>query len=147
MNSSETEAGLPRRSLFCSNDGSLLHCPYVDEYGAPVQRTRQTHPYNYDRFVQERCGENSEVNGNIYSDRLLMDDYDLTRALLIKHFKDTGIDGGGDDYRHRPARAIEAFLRERLKQPHLRLILVMESCNVASGQPLWDFGYHIPNLT
>lgn len=117
---------------------------YVDEHDRPVRRTKHTHPYSYDGFVQERCGKNSEANGTVYTDRLLQWDYELTRKLLKKHFKDTGIDVGGDYWSARPAKAIEGFLRERLNQPELRVILVMEYCNQSNGYPVWRIDYHIP---
>lgn len=115
----------------------------VDEHGRPVQRTKESHPYNYDGFVQERCGENREANATVYTDRLLQWDYDKTRALAKKHFKDTGIDDGGDYWGQRRAKAIEGFLREWNDDPTIRVILVMEYCNVSNGYPpVWRIDYH-----
>lgn len=117
---------------------------FRDEHGNVVRRTKYSHPYSYDGFVQERCGENSEANSTVYTDRLLQWDYKLTRQLIQKHFADTGIDVGGDYWGARSAKAIEGFLRERLGHPELRVILVMEYCNVSSGYPVWRIDYHIP---
>lgn len=114
----------------------------VDMDGNVVKRSKGEYPYSYDSFVQERCGENSEINGSVYTDRLLQWDYKLTRDLMKKHFKDTGIDNGGDYWGERSAEAIEGFLRERLNKPNLRVILVMECCNHSTGYPLWFIGYN-----
>ena len=123
------------------NGGWAAVAGFVDEHGQPVRRTKYTHPYSYDGFVQERCGPNSEVTGTVYTDRLLQWDYVLTRKLLVKHFKDTGIDEGGDYWGCRSAEAIQGFLRERLNMPTLRVILVMEYCNLSSGFPVWRIDY------
>ncbi len=127
-----------------SEDLSFNPFAGVDEHGQPVKRTRHTHPYSYDGFVQERCGENSEATSTVWTDRLLQWDYDLTRKLLKKHFADTGIDVGGDCWGSRSAAAIEGFLRERLGKPELRVILVMEYCNQATGYPVWRIDYRSP---
>jgi hypothetical protein len=129
------------------NDSECINAwlhPWFDEHGKQVRRTPASHPYNYDGFVQERCGANSEANGTVWTDHLLQWDYARTRALLKKHFKDTGIDVGGDYWGKRSAEAIQGFLRERLDQPELRVILVMEYCNQSSGYPTWRIDYHLP---
>ncbi len=113
---------------------------YVDENDRPVLRTKHCYPYSYDGFVQERCGHNSEANGTIYTDRMLGHDYERTRELISKHFPDKP----GDIWSGRSAAAIEGFLREWLGQPELRVILVMEYCNLASGYPYWRFDYAVP---
>lgn len=115
---------------------------FVDEHDRPVARTKHTHPWSYDGFVQERVDENSKANSSVYTDRLLQWDYDKTRHLMIKHFKDTGIDVGGDYWNARSAESIEGFLREWTENPNLRVILVMEYCNVSNGYPTWRIDYH-----
>jgi hypothetical protein len=111
----------------------------VDGHGRPIARTPEAYPYAHDFFVQERVGKNEEATSVVYSDRLLDFDYAKTRKLLVKHFKDTGIDEGGDRYDRRSAARIEGFLREWYGDPGLRVILVMKGCNVASGHPVWLF--------
>ncbi len=109
----------------------------VDEHGNPVKRTKQSHPYSYDGFVQWRGGENKEANGTIYSDRLLQWDYEKHNELCEKHF---GNKGQYWDARH--PEKIEAFLRDWVDDQNLKLIFVMEYCNVSSGYPCWRFDYH-----
>lgn len=43
--------------------------PPVDEFGKPVQRTKQEHPWTYDGFVIWRGGSNSEVTDTAYAIR------------------------------------------------------------------------------
>ncbi len=110
----------------------------VDLDGNRVKRTKQEYPYSYDGFVLTRYGKNSEINGCVYSDRLNQWDYDLTSRLMKKHLdQHQGWSG-------QSLEAIQSFLRERLDLPNLRLIVVMEWCNMASGYPLWSFHYHAP---
>lgn len=107
---------------------------YVDEYGNPIERTPHTHKFNYDGFVTHRVGPNSEANLTVYSDHLLIQDYKKTRELMTKHFKNEG-----DYYTNRKPNDIEAFLRERLNKPNLKLIFIMEYCHQQSGYPYWRF--------
>ena len=120
------------------NGNYIIFSGEVDEFDKPVERTRYTHPYSYDGFVVWRGGKNEEVNSTVYSDRLLQQDYKKTRKLMQKHFGESG-----DYWNNRTHDKIEAFLREWLGKKKLRLILVMEYCNVSNGYPLWRFDYHI----
>lgn len=106
-----------------------------DEHGNPVERTKSEYPYSYDGFVTWRGGENEEVTGTVYSDRLLQWNYQKTRDLMKKHF---GTDG--DYYFDRKPQQIEAFLSEYMEKK-IKLIFIMEYCNVSSGYPLWRFDY------
>jgi hypothetical protein len=125
-----------------SGGASKTYSPFscyaqVDEHGKPVRRTKQTHPYTYDGFVQERVHLNKKATGTVYTDRLLQWDYQLTRELIAKHFND----GGGDWWNNRSAAQIQEFLRERLEKPNLEVVLVMEYCNQSTGYPVWRIDY------
>jgi hypothetical protein len=119
-------------------NGSVLQClgGSIDEHGNRVVRTKLTHPYSYDGFVLHRFGSNKESNGTIYSDRLLQWDFAKHDRLCMKHFGNKG-----QYWDNRDPKLIEAFLRDWCKDPGLRLILVMEYCNQASGYPCWRFDY------
>jgi hypothetical protein len=107
----------------------------VDEYGKPVERTKEEYPYSYDGFVVWRGGENGEANSTIYSDLLRRwDKNGVLDTLLKKHFGNTG-----DYWDNREPGAIEAFLKDYLGKNNLRLIFVMEYCNMSNGYPLWRF--------
>jgi len=108
----------------------------VDENDDPVKRTKRSHPYSYDGFVQWRGGENKEATSTIYSDRLLQWDFDKHDELCMKHFGNEG-----QYWNDRDPKKIEAFLRDWTDDQTLKLIFVMEYCNVSSGYPVWRFDY------
>ena len=106
----------------------------VDEFGNEVERTKSKYPYSYDGFVTYRNGENSEANCTIYSDRMIREkEYE---RLSTKHFN-----GGGQMFFNRSGEKIEEFLRDWFDDPKLKLIFVMEYCNVSNGYPLWRFDF------
>lgn len=131
---------------YMRNDGyQHMSMDYVDEFDLPVKRTKSTHPYNYDGFVQERVHPNELSQHTVWSDRLLQWDYDKTRKLIFKHFKATGIDVGGDYYSSRTAEQIQGFLRDWYKNDKLEVTLVMDYCNQSNGYPLWRIDYRYKN--
>ena len=109
----------------------------VDEYGNSVEKTKDKYPYSYDGFVTYRNGENKEVNSTVYTDRLLQWDYEKTRKLIKKHFPNNL----GDYWNTREPKQIEKFLQDWLGDKKLKLILVMEYCNVHNGYPVWRFDF------
>lgn len=115
--------------------GTITLSSHIDEHGNPIKRTPYTHPYSYDGFVTYRGGKNEEVTGTVYSDRLLQWDYEKTRKLMKKHFKNSG-----DYYNDRTPKQIEAFLCDRLDKK-VALVLVMQYCNQSSGYPVWRFDF------
>ena len=112
------------------------YSPYVDEFGKPIKRTPFEYPYSYDGFVTYRGGENSEANNTIYSDRLLQWDYEKCRKMMKKHFGESG-----DYWNNRSPKKIESFLKEWCGDKNLKLIFVMEYCNVSNGYPVWRFDF------
>lgn len=119
-----------------SMEGYIEFSGCVDINGSAVRRTKMTHPYSYDDFVQWRGGENKEANGTVYTDRLLQWDYGKHNELCKKHFGNEGQNWG-----QRQPEQIEAFLRDWNDNQDLKLILVMECCNQSSGYPLWRLDY------
>jgi hypothetical protein len=107
---------------------------FVDEGGHPVRKTKYSHPYNYDPFVLWQ-GE-GESNAADYSDRLLQWDYDKHNELCMKHFGNVR-----QRWNDRDPQKIEAFLRDYHNRPEIKLVKIMEMCNVSSGYPLWCFFY------
>lgn len=118
---------------YITMDGYVFRHTEVNEFGNPVSRTKSEYPYSYDGFVTYRNGDNSEVNGTIYSDRISQQDYSKTERLKKKHFGDTS-----DYYSNANPKKIESFLSEYLDRD-IKLILIMEYCNVSSGYPVWRF--------
>lgn len=112
----------------------------VDEFGKPVERTKDKYPYSYDGFVTYRNGENKEANCTAYSDRMIREgEYN---ELSERHFGNSG-----QMFYGRSPKKIEEFLRDWFKDPELKLILVMEYCNMSSGYPLWRFDFRKTKTT
>lgn len=120
-----------------SSDGmTYMMIDTVDEHGQQVNRSKRDYPYSYDGFVTWRGGENDEAASTIYSDRLLQWDYEKHNDLCLKHFGNEG-----QYWDSRSPSKIEAFLRDWTGNQALRLILIMEYCNVSNGYPCWRFDY------
>lgn len=115
--------------------GFIEFYPAIDEHGNEVKRTKRTYPYSYDGFVTYRNGSNEDVTGTIYSDRLSQWDWEKTHKLKKKHFNSQS-----DYWNTFTPKAIEAFLSDYIGNK-IKLILVMEYCNVSNGYPVWRFDY------
>lgn len=111
--------------------GYSVYSQFVDEFDNAIERTPHTHPYNYDGFVLYRSGQNKEATATYYSDRLNQWDHEKTDRLCKKHFEP----GSGAWPKQSPEK-IEAFLSEWVEKP-VKVILIMEYCNQASGYPVW----------
>lgn len=109
---------------------------YVDEFGNPVEKTKDKYPYSYDGYVSYRNGDNSDITGSVYSDRLRQWDYEKYEECSKKH-GDPGL------MRNKVPIQIQSFLRDYLNEPKLNLILIMEYCNLSTGYPVWRFDYQI----
>ena len=115
--------------------GGEVWSRYIDENGNPVKRTPDTHPYNYDGFVNWRV--KGEYNSCVYTDRLLMWDWDKHNRLCRKHFGNEG-----QYWNDRDPKLIEAFMRDWTENPDLKLVMVMQHCNQATGYPAWSLHFH-----
>ncbi len=116
--------------------GNIFNSTFVDEHGNPVKRTKHTHPYGYDGFVLWQ-DKTVKVTGTIYSDRLLEWDFAKHDKLCKKHFNNTS-----QYWDQRNPEHIQAFLRDWCEKPQLKLGLVMQYCNLATGYPCWRFDYN-----
>ncbi len=108
----------------------------VDEYDNPVEKPQREFPYSYSPFVTYRAGKNEEANETAYSDRLLQENYKKARKLMQKHFGESG-----DWWDSRSPAKIEAFLQEWTKDKGIKIIMIMQCCNVSNGNPYWRFDY------
>jgi hypothetical protein len=97
-------------------------------------RTKWLHPYNYDPIpVFQTAGD---ADGRVYSDRLFQWNHTKHDELCQKHF------GNIHQYWDKRSPAdIQAFLRDYLDLPNLKLLYIEEQCNQATGFPLWRFDY------
>jgi hypothetical protein len=125
-----------QKKLKTNEAGVTYFSQYVNEFGEPVKRDKWQYPYSYDGFITWRGGKNEEVNSTIYSDRLLQWDMKKYDELSKKHFGNAG-----QIFYDRQPKDIESFLRDWTGDIKLKLIFVMEYCNVSSGFPLWRFDY------
>ncbi len=116
-------------------DGEVV-CGLVNEFGNVISRTPQEYPYSYDGFITYRASDNDPDAGTIYSDRLWDWDFKRADALCQKHFGDKG-----QYFSNRSPKKIEAFLRDWCDDPDLKLIFIMQYCNVSSGYPVWRFEF------
>lgn len=109
---------------------------YIDEDGNPIERMPYEYPYSYDGYVEWRGGENKEVTGTVYSDRLFQWDYEKYNRCMNQVF-------GNEKQMFDPHdhEKIEQMLRLYMEEPDLKLILQMKYCNKSSGYPLWRFDY------
>lgn len=114
--------------------GGKILSMYCDENGNPVERTPQTHPYSYDGFVNWKTDE--KANSCIYTDRLLMWDFDKHDRLCQKHFGNEG-----QYWNDREPKLIEAFLQDWCDNPDIKLVMVMQHCNLSNGYPVWSLHY------
>ncbi len=125
------------KNTFVSEDGTVMfHSQYIDEDGNAIERTPESHQYSYDPYVTWRGGENEEVDDVVYSDRLHQWDGKKYDELCKKHFGDEGQWFSG-----RTPESIEAFLRDYNNNQNIKLILIMQGCNVSSGYPFWTFHF------
>lgn len=114
---------------------------YINEHGESVERTPYTNPYSYDGFIVWRGGLNKDANSTIYSDRLIQWDFKKHDELSMKHFGNHA-----QIWYDRDPKKIEAFLRDWTDDPKLKLVFVMQYCNVSSGFPLWRFDYQTSKI-
>lgn len=120
-----------------NEDGTVTMRFGVENYkGEIVERTKDSHPYNYDGFLIWKTMDHKLCTGSVYTDRLFQWDYKLTTDLIQKHFNTSS--QYFDKY---SPKQLQEFLRERLDMPNLEVVFLQEECNQASGYPLWYIGY------
>ena len=114
---------------FLFNDGKIVNSEQKP------RKTPITHPYSYDPFDIFTTGK--KANGSIYTDRLLMWDFDKHDKLCQKHF---GNERQG--WRDRSPKLIEKFLRDWGEDPKLVLTRIVEYCNLSTGYPTWRLDFY-----
>lgn len=122
---------MPNRE-FCYDSDTIFSTGKVDEHGNLIKKTPEEYPYSYDGFVTYIGGENSEANHTVYSDRIHTSKEYEEACQKVFH-------NSGQMFFNRSPNDIEKFLRLFYKDKSLKLILVMQCCNVSNGFPLWRF--------
>lgn len=118
------------------SDGSIKIIQGYDCNGNPALRSKLEYPYTYDPFILHRFGENDEANGTAYTDRLWQQDHKKYDRLCMKHFGDRG-----QYWDQRDPKKMEAFLKDWMDDPNLKLIFVEEHCNHSTGYPVWRLDF------
>jgi hypothetical protein len=121
---------------------TLYKCPgfsWIDIHGRPLENTPNLCPYSHDPYVHWRGGSNDEVYSSVYDDNLRHHlGWTKWIELCQKHFGDNG---GDLHWKRRNPEDIQAFLREALDVPELRLIIIVKHKNMATGYDVWRFCY------
>jgi len=110
---------------------------YVDLYGNPVSRNRLEYRYSYEPYVTHRMGNNDQITYSAYSDRLMQ--WDMTK--FNKCCREVW-NNEGQYFDNRTPMSIERFLQLYYDAPKLKLIVIMEGCNVSNGYPYWIFHFN-----
>lgn len=106
--------------------------------GRACERTKQTHPYSYERFlVWGALGAHVGDNG-AYTDRMYQWDSVKFDRLVKKHFKNAV----GQGWSGITESEATNFLREYVGDPELKAARLTEECNVSSGYPVWYVSWH-----
>ncbi|MFA5429031.1 MAG: hypothetical protein WC279_12595 [Sulfurimonas sp.] len=100
---------------------------YKDEHGNNNERTPETHPYSYEGFVLYKG--KGKADCTIYSDRFRnYQGYD--KAVKEAGFKVS------DYWNNKKVPDIERFMSILTGEP-IKLVLLMQYCNMSSGYPVW----------
>ena len=115
--------------------GNVCYSGYKDWKGNSIKRTPDNYSYSYDAYVIVKNAEKYEHT--VYSDRLFQFDSGKYNKFCQKHFGNEG-----QYWDNRSEEKIEAFLRDYYDKPDLRLIGIMQGCNVSNGYPYWVFMFN-----
>jgi len=110
---------------------------YVDMEGRDVERPKSEHQYRYtySPFVVRRYGTNDEISCADYTDRLRQWDHEKHDRLYKKHLS-------GKSWATASKSSVESFMRDYHDDQTIRLIVVQEHCNMATGFTLWCIHIH-----
>lgn len=136
MTTTKNKKSSDEDSFYFNNGAFVLIGGRIDEFGNPVERTKEEYPYSYDGFVTWRRGTNEEANTTVYSDRLNQWDHQKNKELKLKHFGSER-----DFYSGYSWEQVQAYLQEYENDPTIKLIFIMEYCHT-NGNPYWRFEYH-----
>ncbi len=102
-----------------------------------IVKDRYSHPYSYDPFlIYFNNKADKEVTDTIYTDRLLMWDYEKHNLLCEKHFGNKG-----QLWENRGYKKIESFLSDWTGKK-IVLVANIQYVNLSNGYPLWRLDYY-----
>ena len=112
-------------------------CKYKDINGFPVKRTPWTDPYSYDTFCICKTTDFSRDDNAFYSDRFFgWYDSDKVKEAQAK-FK---FERGDYFWAYYPPEVLSKFL-SYIMDSDIKVTAVQQTCNVATGYPLWIISY------
>lgn len=104
----------------------------TDLLGNKIERSKMDYPYSYSPFCYYLNGDIKDATATLYSDRLYQWDSEKYNELCKKHFGDKGQIWSG-----RSVETTEKFLAEYLDKESVKVIAMIEGCNVSNGYPYW----------
>lgn len=116
--------------------GRIGYARPVDIDGKPVEKTKSEAPYSYSFHVVHRDGPNENFNSMVYSDRMRQWDFSKYERCCREAFSRKG-----QNFSIQHPKEVERFLQLYFEDFSIKLIVIMEGCNVSSGYPLWTFHY------
>ena len=100
--------------------------PHYDKNIGILQgHSKSSHPYSYDPFVVWET--EGKANSSVYSDRLCQWDMKKHNQLCLKHFGDEA-----QYWANRNPKLIEAFLQDWNDDKNIKLVRIIEYCNMSS---------------
>ena len=104
-----------------------------DEYGKPVERTKDEYPYSYDTFVAWGKRDEKLCNGSVYTDRLAQWDRAKYDELIKRHNLQSWTSN---------ISTIEAFLKDYHDAESVKMIQVVEYCD-AGGFTIYRLDFRL----
>lgn len=115
--------------------GEIVRPKYVNLKGYEIKRTPITHPYSYDEFVIYKKDYDENNHNAVYSDRMILWDFDKFEKCCQNVFGNTG-----QYFNNRTPEDINKFLNLYFGK-QTKLTAILEGCNKANGYPYWVFIY------
>lgn len=107
---------------------------FKDWDGNPVERDKYKHPYTYDAYVVYQ--KKKKYMAVLYSDKLQQCNYNKYTQSHKEVFGDKSQGWSNESHSK-----IEKFLQLYNDDPSIKLVGIMEGCNVGNGYPYWIFMY------
>jgi hypothetical protein len=109
--------------------------------GRPITRTKRTHPYSYEAFLvwgtpwYRMSKEDRAASDAVYDDRMRQWDYEKYESAQRQAFTTRG------SFSQCSPAEIEKFLQLYYSDHTIKLLTLLEGCNVSNGYPYWVFRF------
>ena len=119
--------------MYCDDYGNIIQDKNAWT-GAPLERTKRSHPYSYEPFTV--WGVRTEGATGVYSDRMFQQSPSKFNVCCQEVWGNTG-----QYFDSRCPYEIEKFLQLYYEDLTIKLTWIVEDCNVSNGYPLWYFQF------